>query len=150
MAGWREFALAVVAFWLPAGALMASNSVPADQAENAPPSPRAGWVQPRSPGVSVLPALQDAVRDDALRAWPAVQRQQLQLHTEAVTWADGSLGCPRPGQSATQALVPGWRLVVQGPGRDGPKAVYHASQRGQWLLCPGGAVPPAQPGPVTR
>lgn len=37
---------------------------------------------------------------------------------EAVTWRDGSLGCPEPGMSYTQALVDGHRfeLVVDGEG----------------------------------
>lgn len=30
-----------------------------------------------------------------------------------VTWNDGSLGCPKPGQSYTQALVPGMQVVVK-------------------------------------
>ena len=30
-----------------------------------------------------------------------------------VTWNDGSLGCPQPGQSYTQALVPGLHVVVK-------------------------------------
>lgn len=31
---------------------------------------------------------------------------------EPVTWNDGSLGCPRPGEMYTQALVDGHRIVV--------------------------------------
>lgn len=31
----------------------------------------------------------------------------------SVTWNDGSLGCPQPGQSYTQALVPGMHVVVK-------------------------------------
>ncbi|SMO55281.1 hypothetical protein [Propioniciclava tarda] len=34
----------------------------------------------------------------------------------AVTWRDGSLGCPEPGQLYTQALVPGWEVVVTASG----------------------------------
>jgi hypothetical protein len=30
-----------------------------------------------------------------------------------VTWNDGSLGCPQPGMNYTQALVQGWRALVQ-------------------------------------
>lgn len=71
----------------------------------------------------------------------------MQVSTEAVTWSDGSLGCPQPGQTYTQALVAGWRLVVRAKGRE---AVYHASQRGQWLLCTGGTSAPGRPGEVTR
>ena len=31
----------------------------------------------------------------------------------AVTWSDGSAGCPEPGMMYTQALVPGYRIVLQ-------------------------------------
>lgn len=31
---------------------------------------------------------------------------------EAVTWRDGSLGCPEPGMAYTQALVDGYQVVV--------------------------------------
>ena len=64
-----------------------------------------------------------------------------------MNWPDGSLGCPQPGQVYTQALVPGWRLVVQRPGRE---AVYHARQRGKWLLCSSGPAQSVRPGDVTR
>lgn len=30
-----------------------------------------------------------------------------------ITWNDGSLGCPQPGMHYTQALVQGWRALVQ-------------------------------------
>lgn len=31
---------------------------------------------------------------------------------EAVTWNDGSLGCPQPGMAYTQALVDGYHVVL--------------------------------------
>ena len=34
------------------------------------------------------------------------------VSAESVTWNDGSLGCPKPGQMYTQALVPGLQVVV--------------------------------------
>lgn len=37
--------------------------------------------------------------------------------SETVTWPDGSLGCAAPGQSYTQALVDGMRIVVEVDGR---------------------------------
>lgn len=32
---------------------------------------------------------------------------------EAVTWSDGSLGCPAPGMAYTQALVEGYRIELE-------------------------------------
>jgi hypothetical protein len=63
------------------------------------------------------------------------------VQREAVTWPDGSLGCPEPGRLYTQALVRGWRIRIQAGGQ---QLDYHASERGRWLWCPPGrAVDPA-------
>jgi hypothetical protein len=42
-----------------------------------------------------------------------------------VTWRDGSLGCPREGEMYTQALVPGYRIVLRAAGSDHH---YHGAQ----------------------
>jgi hypothetical protein len=55
---------------------------------------------------------------------------------ETVTWPDGSLGCPVPGQSYTQVPVPGYRLVFE---VDGSRYDYRATDTGYIRLCePGG------------
>lgn len=59
-----------------------------------------------------------------------------------VTWSDGSLGCPQPGMMYTQALVPGYQLVL---GVDGQLASYHAAQNGTFSHC-ANPVAPAQTG----
>jgi hypothetical protein len=51
----------------------------------------------------------------------------------AVTWSDGSIGCPAPGVSYTQALVPGYRVILEAGGQ---QYDYHVGQRGQFILCP--------------
>jgi hypothetical protein len=51
---------------------------------------------------------------------------------EAVTWSDGSLGCPVPGQYYTQALVPGYRIVLE---VDGVDFDFRASEAGYVRLC---------------
>lgn len=63
---------------------------------------------------------------------------------EEVTWSDGSLGCPEEGMSYTQALVPGYRVVVD---VDGEELNFHASQRGGFQLCED-PQPPAEGGTV--
>ena len=55
------------------------------------------------------------------------------VHSESVTWRDGSLGCPEPGRMYTQALIPGYLIRVQA---DATVLEYHANARGQWLYCP--------------
>ncbi len=55
------------------------------------------------------------------------------ISAEEVTWPDGSLGCPEPGMSYTQALVDGSKVVL---GHDDRVYVYHAGDDGQPFLCP--------------
>jgi len=98
---------------------------------------------PTTPSLAgvVEPVLLDAAQRTGLA------RSELVVESvEAVTWADGSLGCPEPGSMYTMALVPGYRIRV----RAGSELLdYHYGQRGQLVLCPPGrAVEPA--GPVER
>jgi len=57
----------------------------------------------------------------------------LVVQSQAVTWRDGSLGCPEPGRMYTQALIRGYLIRVQA---DATVLEYHASMGGQWLFCP--------------
>lgn len=74
------------------------------------PEPR----PPVPPGAPVpLPqAKLDAIRADL--ADRGVDAAALTVvGSDAVTWPDGSLGCPEPGMAYTQALVEGMRVVVE-------------------------------------
>ena len=51
---------------------------------------------------------------------------------EAVTWSDGSLGCPGEGQMYTQALVPGYRVLLEIAGEE---LAFHASATGDFSHC---------------
>jgi hypothetical protein len=68
---------------------------------------------------------------------------------EEVTWRDGSLGCPQPGWSYTQALVNGTRIVLR---HDGILYEYHSGgQRRPFYCAPQFVEPPSEsttdPGP---
>jgi len=82
-----------------------------------------------------LESVTEAVLADAAKR-TGLKRSQLAVErAEAVTWADGSLGCAEPGMNYTMALVPGYRIRV----RAGEQVLdYHASRRGYFVLCPGG------------
>ena len=54
------------------------------------------------------------------------------VSVEAVTWNDGSLGCGKPGEVYTQALVDGFRVVVE---VDGHEYDYRVPQDGEPRLC---------------
>jgi hypothetical protein len=51
---------------------------------------------------------------------------------EAVTWNDGALGCPEPGKMYTQALVPGYRVVVEAGGEE---MSFHSGRDGDFRFC---------------
>lgn len=55
------------------------------------------------------------------------------VRAQAVTWSDGSLGCPEPGMNYTQALVDGYWVVLEG---DSQTLDYRASANGSFKLCP--------------
>lgn len=57
------------------------------------------------------------------------------IHVESrqeVTWRDGSLGCPKPGMRYTQALVNGYRIVLD---CDGKSYAYHGAGGRLPFLC---------------
>jgi hypothetical protein len=73
-----------------------------------------------------------AVDDAARRTGRAVVTLQV-ISSEAVTWPDGSLGCPEPGVTYTMAPVPGCRVRIQA----GDTVLdYYTSRRGYLVLCP--------------
>jgi hypothetical protein len=51
---------------------------------------------------------------------------------EEVTWSDGSLGCPQPDMSYTQALVNGTRIILRVSGVD---YEYHSGGRRAPFYC---------------
>jgi len=88
--------------------------------------------------------LVDKMVDD-LAAQPGIERQSITVvSAEAITWNDGSLGCPKPGEFYTQALVPGYRVILEANGK---RYNYHASEKGYFFQCErpqlGGSTPSA-------
>lgn len=68
----------------------------------------------------------------------AVDASAVELVTaEEVTWNDGSLGCPKPGEVYTQALIDGFRIVVE---FDGEEYDYRVGTGTDVRLCEGGAI----------
>jgi hypothetical protein len=84
-----------------------------------------------------------AARADAARRTGVAAESLALISAESVTWSDGSLGCPQPDVLYTQALVPGYRIRLRGPGGE---MDYHASARGALVLCPAGRAVDPLPG----
>ena len=59
------------------------------------------------------------------------------VSAEAVTWNDGSLGCPEAGHSYTQALVDGYQHILE---LDGERYDYRVGNAGSVKLCEGGPL----------
>jgi hypothetical protein len=72
-----------------------------------------------------------AVADLASRLGVAPEEIEV-LRAEETTWSDGSLGCPQPDQLYTQALVDGYRVILQHSERLFP---YHAGADAAPFLC---------------
>lgn len=125
--------------WLAALAVAAAGC--ASAVEPAEPAGQAALVQQEVPAMATLESVTAAVLADAGTRTGLDKASLVVESAQAVTWADGSLGCPQPGMSYTMALVPGYRIKV----RAGEQVLdYHASLRGYWVLCPAGrAVDPA-------
>ncbi len=74
----------------------------------------------------------DAVKKDLAERLSASVDDLKVIKAESITWNDGSLGCPKPGQDYTQALVPGyWIILVRG----NEEYDYRATERGYFILC---------------
>jgi hypothetical protein len=92
------------------------------------PSPEA-----TSADASVIPPdLMSAIGEDFEKQSGARRETAQLVRAEAVTWNDGSLGCPKPGELYTQALVDGYWVVFQ----LGEQVYdYRASAGGYFFRC---------------
>jgi hypothetical protein len=95
-------------------------------------SPVQAGVSPVPVAVGLASVTEAALADAARRT--GLKRGDLKvLSADAVTWPDGSLGCPQPGMLYTQALVPGYRVRIEA---DGQVLDYHAGMSGRPTFCP--------------
>ena len=79
-------------------------SASADPAPDAPEGvPQAAW---------------DAILEDLSRRADDPVADAMVVKAEPMTWNDGSLGCPQPGQVYTQALVEGFHVILEVDGRE--------------------------------
>lgn len=84
-----------------------------------------------NPNTAPESVVEKAVEDLASRAGVATDSIVVVL-AEEKTWPDGSIGCPQPGMSYTQALVDGSRVLL----RAGDRLYdYHAGADGEPFLC---------------
>lgn len=79
--------------------------------------------------------LLDSIQKDlSIRTGAAVEKINV-IQAQAIVWNDGSLGCPQPGVRYTQALVNGFRVILEVGDQ---KYDYHAAETGFFILCESG------------
>jgi hypothetical protein len=113
------------------GASQEESTEPTRPPFSAAPSSSA---QPISSGaIGDVPAemIAGIVADAAQRSGVAESDVEVEEAT-AMTWNDGSLGCPEPGQFYTQALVEGYHVIVV---VDGERLDYRAVRGDGFRLC---------------
>ena len=82
--------------------------------------------------VSLPSSITDPVVADAATRL-GVDRSQVRIVlARAETFSDGSLGCPRPGEMYTQAVVEGSHVIVEA---NGTQLDYRGNERGQVRIC---------------
>lgn len=86
----------------------------------------------------VAQELMNAILGDAAKRSGVPAEQISVVRAESRTWNDGSLGCPKPGVMYTQALVPGYWVVLQAGGKEYD---YRAAETGHFVLCESGTMP---------
>lgn len=91
-----------------------------------------GPVDPVGPPAELSQARWTAIIDDLVAR--GIIGEPVLVSAATVTFSDGSLGCPSPGRSYTQALVDGVRAVVTADGvthdyRFGADDIPHRCER---------------------
>ena len=116
-------ALAIAACGAPVGESTTSTTTETPTTVNNTP----GTTQPDGPEDMVAQAISD------LAGRLRIPESEIEVvRSEEITWSDGSLGCPQPGMSYTQAMVDGHRVIL---GHAGRIYLYHAGQEGSPFLC---------------
>lgn len=85
-----------------------------------------------TPSPSSGPGLVDQAKADLSKRLEVPAAEVTLVSSEAVTWSDGSLGCPEPGMFYTQALVDGHRTVLEVRGQ---RYEYHSAAHRAPFLC---------------
>jgi hypothetical protein len=108
----------VAAMWVVGGCSASSSSGgPGGSLTPSSDQPTPESATPSAPGAIDLPAsvIDPVVAEVAGLAGVPVD-QVVVISAEAVTFPDGSLGCPMPGMVYTQAMVDGYKVVAEAAG----------------------------------
>ena len=120
-----------------------SNGPPSPEAsgESSSPGPGDGLLDLTPPASSpplsggnggVPPGIVDRIVVDAAGAAGVGVEEVAVISADAVTWGDGSLGCPEPGMLYAQVLVNGYHVIVEAGGQ---QRDYRVTGSGAFRLC---------------
>ncbi|MEX0795205.1 MAG: hypothetical protein WD274_00775 [Acidimicrobiia bacterium] len=120
----------------PATTLAEVTTTSEQTATTAPPTVESTMpeIPPSNPDTAPETVVDKAILDLVARTGVSPESVTI-VAAEAKTWSDGSLGCPQPGMSYTQALVDGSRVLLEADGR---LYDYHAGSDGEPFLCESG------------
>jgi hypothetical protein len=107
----------------------APPTLPEDPMPSTPDSP--------VPADVIAGALVQAAIDDLVERTGADRAAIEVVSVDEVDWPNGSIGCPQPGMSYTQAIVNGTKIVLR---YDGFEYDYHQGGSRPVLYCPPGNV----------
>ncbi len=147
LVGWMIWFTAVLVSCAPATSdRVVAPSVPPAATRSASPASQARPtpLPSRAPG-GITTLVQQAVADLAARLGVSASEIEV-VSAEAVTWNDGSLGCPQPGMAYIQVLIDGFRVIL----KHGDRLYdYHAGPSSIFLCERPLAVPKLTPAPNT-
>jgi hypothetical protein len=121
----------------PTSSTALESETPSASGRPAQSLPAVATVGPSDPAVigEVPEAILDSILADAAQRSGVEAADIAVTRAESVTWSDGSLDCPEPGMSYTQALVDGYHVVLDA---DGEELDYRVTASGSFVLCEGG------------
>ena len=113
------------------------EATPIASNDGAATAPGAGGEEQTMPSSNVETAgipgdILNSVLDDAAQKLGVAPDALVVTKAEAVTWRDGSLGCPEPGMFYTQALIDGYWIIVEAGGQS---LDYRVSGGGNFRTC---------------
>ena len=130
----------------PVEASLLSWSTPSPAHESLSTSLPVAPISSTSTDFAASQLVQQASKDLASRLGIPVDQISISS-VQAVTWPDGSLGCPQPGIAYRQVTTPGYLILLES---SGSQYTYHSDTGTQLFLCQEELAPflPIKPGDI--
>jgi hypothetical protein len=97
-----------------------------------------------APSTSGMEGMIEKAKEDLAQRLSIPMSEISFVEARAVTWSDGSLGCPQDGMMYAQVLTAGYLVKLQ---YDAREFEYHAGQDGALSYCKN-PLPPAEGAPA--